>query len=67
MAIKRATISDYNGRSLNSNEGSSIEINPRNVRRFQQLKKWYQMIDKSDIVSLNQKEAADCEQVYIPG
>ena len=28
MVIKRATVSDYNGRSLNSNEQSTILVNP---------------------------------------
>jgi hypothetical protein len=36
IAIKRVTISEFNGKSLNSNESSSITINPP-IKRTKQL------------------------------
>lgn len=35
VAIKRVTISEYNGKSLNSNESSTIAINPQHKRTKQ--------------------------------
>ena len=43
VAIKRATVSDYNGKSLNSNDESSIVVNPPH-RRTKQLQQWYKYL-----------------------
>ena len=44
VAIKRATVSDYNGKSLNTNESSSILINPK-IKRTKQLLEWYKRLN----------------------
>jgi len=43
VAIKRATVSDYGGKSLNSNDDSQIVVNPAH-RRTKQLQDWYKFL-----------------------
>ena len=40
MAVKRAMISDYNGKSLNSNDDCQILVDPPHPRT-KELKEWY--------------------------
>ena len=55
VAVKRATVSDFNGKSLNSNDDSHIVVNPPH-RRTKQLADWYKFLpDTSVIQCLNRQ------------
>jgi len=56
IAFKQATVSDFGGKSLNSNEDTQIILNPPH-RRTKQLKDWYKFLpDPSQIQSLTQNK-----------
>ncbi|CDW78370.1 replication protein a 70 kda dna-binding subunit [Stylonychia lemnae] len=49
VAIKRAQLSEFGGKSINSNEDSQIMINPKH-KRTDQLQSWYRYLqDPSDL------------------
>jgi hypothetical protein len=54
LSIKRATVSEYGGKSLNSNEDSQMVINPPHGRT-KQLQDWYKYLpDPQSITSISQ-------------
>ena len=50
VAIKRATVSEFNGKSLNSNDDSQIVVNPPH-RRTKQLADWYKFLPDPQVIS----------------
>jgi hypothetical protein len=59
IAIKRATVSDWGGKSLNSNEDSQIIVNPPHPRT-KVLQEWYKYLpDTSSIGSVTQNQRND--------
>ena len=59
IAIKRATVSDWGGKSLNSNEDSQIIVNPPHPRT-KVLQEWYKYLpDPSSIGSVTQNARND--------
>lgn len=67
VAMKRLTVSDYNGKSLNSNDHSSVMVNPP-IRRTKQLHDWYRSLnDPSEIILLNSKKTTDQADDQNPG
>eukprot|EP00347_Sterkiella_histriomuscorum_P004404 403360589 len=60
IAVKRANLSEFGGRSLNSNEDSQVIVNPSHPRT-QQLKHWFNhLADPSQLSSITvQKEKGE--------
>ena len=59
IGVKRATVSDFNGKSLNMNGDSAISINPKHTRT-KQLYEWYQSSHKA-IQPLSSKRSLEDE------